>query len=96
MSTDARSWESKVDHRLRALLVRAQGHPAEASRVVDVLLRFTGNVESLRAQGVAVRAVAGDIGTAAITLASVPTVASAPEILFIELSRPLEPDSSAG
>jgi hypothetical protein len=92
MYANARSWGSKVDHRLRALLARTQGHPADASRVVDVLLRFTGDVESLRTQGVVVRAVAGDIATASIALADIPTAASAPGVLYIELSRPLKPD----
>ena len=85
-------WESKVDARLSALVARAQRDPQAAGTIANVFVRFTGDAASLRALGVKVRAVAGDIATASIALSDVPRVASMAEIMFIELSRPLGPD----
>ena len=88
MSSSApRPWEAKVDPRLRRLLARAQNHPEEASQVVNVFVRFTGSADSLRAHGVKVRAVAGDIATASIELENVPRAASLSEVVFMELSK---------
>jgi hypothetical protein len=58
------------------------------------LVRFAGTVGSLQAYGLAVRSVAGDIAIASVTLADVPKAASAPEILFIELSQSLGLDAA--
>ena len=80
-------WEAKIDARLRRLLARARCHPEEADQVVNVFLRFTGSADSLRAHGVRVRSVAGDIATASIELRIVPLVASSTEVVFMELSR---------
>jgi hypothetical protein len=89
-----RGWEAKVDHRLRALLgpVQVQPGPGEVRRPVSVFIRFRGDAAALRARGVSVRSVAGDVATATIDLLDIPGVASAPEIVFVELSRPLRPD----
>ncbi len=97
MAPDPRhpTWEAKIDQRLRALLARTQERPEEANQIVNVFVRFTGHAESLRAHGVMVRTVAGDIATASIALSDISKVASAPEILFMELSRPVGPDSSS-
>jgi hypothetical protein len=43
-----------------------------------------------------VRTVAGDIAIASLSLSDVPKAASAPEILFIELSQSLGLDASRG
>ena len=80
-------WEAKIDARLRGLLARARCHLEEAAQVVNVFVRFTGSADSLRAHGVRVRSVAGDIATASIELGSVPRIASLKEIVFMELSR---------
>jgi hypothetical protein len=80
-------WEAKVDARLRRLLARARCHPDESRQVVDVFVRFAGSADSLRAHGVKVRAVAGDIATASIELENVPRVASVGEVVFMELSK---------
>ena len=86
-------WEAKIDHRLRALLARTEGHPEEASQIVNVFIRFTGRAEFLCAHGVSVRTVAGDIATASIALSDIPRIAGISEILFMELSQPLGPNS---
>jgi hypothetical protein len=85
-------WQSKIDHRLRALLARGEERPREADQSVNVFVRFTGPAQALLRYGVTLRTVAGDIATASIPLREIPRVASAPEILFIELARPLGPD----
>lgn len=87
-----RGWEAKVDHRLRALLEPVQSGPGEVRRPVSVFIRFQGDAAALQARGVSVRSVAGDVATATIDLLDIPGVASAPEIVFVELSRPLRPD----
>lgn len=87
-------WKSKIDHRLRAQLALSEINPVEADRRVNVLVRFAGKVDSLPAYGLAVRSVAGDIAIASLTLADVPKAASAPEILFIELSQSLGLDAA--
>jgi hypothetical protein len=95
MRAGGRSWETKVDHRLRALLARTEGHPVEASQLISVFVRFLGDAGTLRAYGLAVRAIASDIATASIILSDVPRAASAPEVVFIELSQPLGLDATA-
>jgi hypothetical protein len=87
-------WKSKIDHRLRAQVALSEGSPVEADRRVNVLVRFAGTVGSLQAYGLAVRSVAGDIAIASVTLADLPKAASAPEILFIELSQSLGLDAA--
>ena len=85
-------WEAKVDHRLRALVGRSKTQGAELSEIVNVLIRFTGDLSYLRAQGVSPRTVIGDIVTASVAVGDIPKVARVPEVVFIELSRPLQPD----
>lgn len=89
MMSDAKPspWAAKVDARLQALIVRAEGRAEEAGQSVNVFVRFSGDAESLRMQGVLVRAVTGDIATASVMLSDIPRIASLPEILFMELSR---------
>jgi hypothetical protein len=88
------SWQSKIDHRLRALLARIEGNPEEGNNIANVLVRFSGNLESLRKRGVQIKTVAVDIATASIILSDIPKIASAPEVVFIELSHPLMADPS--
>jgi hypothetical protein len=88
------SWRSKLDHRLRAQLAHAESSPEEGDQHVNVLVRFVGNAESLRRYGLEVRTVAGDIAIASLSLSDVPKAASAPEVLFMELSRSLGWDAS--
>ncbi len=86
-------WINKVDSRLRALISRTGDHRPDSSQLVNLIIRFTGSVDFLQAHGVELRAVAGDIATVSVTLSDVPKIASIPEILFMELSRPLGPNS---
>jgi hypothetical protein len=95
MISEGNSWERKVDHRLRALLERTKGKVDWMHREVNVAVRFSGSIDSLSPYGLKVRAVAGDIATASIFLDEIAKAASAPEILFIELSRPLAFDHSS-
>ena len=96
MREDFPSWTAKVDHHLRALFERSRDKPDEARQLVRVFVRVTENadVESLRAVGLQLGSVAGNIATASLILSDVPTVASAPDILFIEMSQPLGLDSA--
>ena len=86
-------WEAKIDHRIRALLAGNQRDADSASQIVNVFVRFIGSPESLRAQGLMLRTIAGDIATASIHLSDIPRVAMSPQILCIELSQGLGPDS---
>jgi hypothetical protein len=85
-------WQSKIDHRLRALLARFEGNPEEGTKVANVLVRFSGDLESLRKHGVQINTVAVDIATASIVLTDIQKIASDPQVVFIELSHPLKPD----
>jgi hypothetical protein len=87
-------WQAKIDHHLRALLERTRDNPEERKQVVNVLVRFSGSVTALEAQGIKLRTIAGDIATASITLLEIPRVANISQILFLELSHPLQPDST--
>ncbi len=82
------SWQDKVDHRLRALWQRVP-EPERAQHSLRVLIRFTGDAETLRQRGVRLGNVAGDIATAALSLAELEKVACAHEIVFIELGQHL-------
>jgi hypothetical protein len=82
------SWDSKLDPRLRALV--AQGTESANLRV-GIFIRFTGSVESLRAPGLELRSVVGDIATAWIAVREVPTLAKRNDVVFLEMSRPQAP-----
>lgn len=84
-------WQSKIDHRLRALWARIQ-EPDRAHHSIRVLLRFTGSDDLLKELGVQVHSVAGDIASGSIMLTDLPRIASATESLFIELAQPLTHD----
>ena len=96
MNDLSKDWKTKIDHRLKTLFERSQADPGEAEKVVSVLVRYFGkiDVEALAELGLQLGSVAGDIATAKLTLSDLPVVASAEEILFMELSRPLHQDSA--
>jgi hypothetical protein len=83
-ASDDRDWKRKIDHRLTAAIDRAAGDWI-ASPVVPVFIRFRGDVRDLQTLGCTVRAVAGDVAVANISLAEVSRVANSPSVLFIEL-----------
>lgn len=82
---DREEWERKLDHRLKATIDRVGSDPAQASRTVSVFVRFRGDVSNLRALGLQVRTVAGDIATASLRLADVEEAARSDSVSFIEL-----------
>jgi hypothetical protein len=82
----------KIDHRLRALWERTP-EPERARHRVRVLIRFCGSAPALESLGAQVHALAGDIATAEITLGDVARLASAAEVIFVELSRGLAEDA---
>jgi hypothetical protein len=83
------AWEHKVDHRLRALLAQ---RPGSADRVA-VFVRVAGDTARLASLGLAAGNRAGDVMTASLALTDVADVAAAPEVVFVELSRPLTFDA---
>lgn len=92
-SADApRSWETKVDHRLLALLDALEKHPVEGARRVAVFVRFQSDPGRLRALGLEVRSVSGSVAVATVTLADMSRVARSTEISFIELAREIRLD----
>ena len=95
LSKNDAEWQAKIDHRLRALIDRAKDRPEEANQIVNVLVRFSGSITALEAQNIRLRTLAGDIAIASIPLAEIPRIASLPEIVFIEMSQSLHPDSSS-
>jgi hypothetical protein len=88
-----RGWETKVDHRLLALLDGLEERPANAARRVAVFVSFQGNLQRLRTLGLEVRSVSGAVAVANVTLSNVPRLAGAPEISFVELTRAVRPSS---
>jgi hypothetical protein len=88
----AEPWEAKLDHHLRAYVARRSGDPAAESEVISVLIRLQGPSDGLRAKGIQLRTMAGDIATASVALHDLPAVAREPAVVFIEMSRPLGPD----
>lgn len=90
--TDGESaWERKLDHRLRALWARVQ-EPNRAHQSIRVLVRVTQHYDLLGGLGMQVHSVAGDIVSGSMMLADLPRMASAAEILFVELAQPLKHD----
>jgi len=81
----------KIDHRLRALWERTP-EPERARHRVRVLIRFLGSARALESLGAQVHSLAGDIATAEIALGDVARLASAAEVIFVELSRGLAQD----
>lgn len=86
-----RPWYQRVDPRLRALVESDDPSDPGAKRV-RVLVKFHGDASRLRALGLELGSAAGTVATATVALDDVPAVASAPEVVFIELSRPLASD----
>ena len=91
MSKDA--WERKVDHRLRALWVSV-AEAERANRRVHVFYQFRGPVARLQQLGAHVGSVVGDIAPGTLLLIDLPRIASASEVVFIEMGQPLAPDGS--
>jgi hypothetical protein len=56
-----------------------------------ILVKFSGGVDELKDAGLTVGSVAGDIATGSIRLSDLPAIASAPNVVFIELAQPLAP-----
>jgi hypothetical protein len=91
LSTETPRWLPKVDHRLRALWARVpEGDRARHS--VKVFLRFSGSDASLKGLGAQVHSVAGDIASSTIMLIDLPHIASAAQVIFIELAQVLGQD----
>lgn len=100
-----------LDARLKSLLTARAYHarrvdageaaPSEVPLVPDrvgVLVKFTGNVEDLKAAGLAVDTVVGNprvsfsIATGSIALDAAEALAAVPHVTKVELSRPLAPE----
>lgn len=86
MSADAGL--GKLSPSLRARLRRPRG--AEAR--VRVVVRFRGGQEQLRALGLSLGSIAGDLATADVALDDLPAIARAPEIVYVEGGGALWPD----
>ena len=90
--TDSESaWQRKLDHRLRALWTRVP-EPDRERQSIRVLVRVTQHDDLLGGFGMQVHSVAGDIVSGSMMLGDLPRMASAAEILFVELAQPLEHD----
>jgi len=78
----------------KAALVHAE--PGIAEPFVQAILRFQGSLDAVRAQGVRVRSVMGNIATVDIPAGKVAAVAALPGVVSIEASRkqPLRLDRS--
>ena len=83
-------WEHKTDQLLRAIVER-EGVTTGTKRV-DALVWFEGDVEALAGLVLAVRSLAGDVATASLEVAAVPTLAAAPQVGFVELALEYRPD----
>ena len=86
----------KLDAPSRHLL--SELSDAEAQEDVRVLLRartgFTGpQLEALRADGARIDTVAGDVATATVAAASLPSVAAHDFVVQVQLSSALRPDA---
>lgn len=57
---------------------------------VRVLVQFDGDVAELEAQGFEPRTIAGDVASGLLPLSSVDAVASLPQVVRIELTRPMQ------
>lgn len=85
---------TKLDPTLAAMLDDPQ---AEADREVAVMVGLAGaateaTLAELRARGLAVRSVIGDVLTGAAPLGRIAAIADHPEIVKIEASTPLHPE----
>jgi Csp protease B prodomain len=89
------SWESKIDHRLRAMIERTPIDSNKSNITINVLIKFSGESGPLEHHGIKTRAISGDIATAQIAVQNIKRVASMPEVLFMELSHALGPDISS-
>ncbi|WP_374354083.1 S8 family serine peptidase [Chitinimonas sp.] len=59
---------------------------------VAALLRFQpGTLDAIRAEGVTVRSVVGDVATVDIPLDSLPRLAAMPEVVYVEAARKMRP-----
>ena len=90
-SDEAPRWQGKIDHRLRALWERVPAADRARQRI-RVLMRLSRLDDPLSDLGVQVHSVAGDVASGTITLADLPRVANAAEILYVELAQPLTHD----
>jgi hypothetical protein len=84
------SGETKLDHRLRALLARTP--PLERrNQTIRVLVKLGEYPEYFRKRAIQVVSVPG-IATLTLALSEVQELSRDPAVLVIELSRPLGPD----
>lgn len=93
MSTESARWQRKIDHRLRALWERVP-EPERARHSVRVLVRFTGSDRLLEGLGLQVHSVAGDIASGTMALGELQRIASAAEVVFVELAQALAQDGN--
>ena len=60
-----------------------------------VLVRFRGDYERLRALGLSIGSIAGDIATAEVALDDLLRITEAPEVIYIEGTHALWPDDGS-
>lgn len=84
---------AKLSPSLRAQLhdLRLRGTEAR----IRVLVRFHGEPERLRALGLSVGSIVGDLATAEVALDDLPAIVRAPEIVYVEGARALWPDTGS-
>ena len=70
---------------MRPALTRIE--PGTGATLVETILRFEGNLEAVRAQGVVVRSVMGNIATVDIPADKLAAIAALPSVVSIEASR---------
>jgi hypothetical protein len=92
------SGADKLDAPSRHLLAQLEASGAEGDQAVGVLLGGRGGfvpsqLDALRADGVQVETVAGDVLGATVPLAKLPAVARHDFVVSVQLSLPLRPDA---
>ena len=96
MDPESADWLAKVDARLRALYDREKDNAVAARETAHVLLRLKDPVDPsrLRVPGLALGSVAGDVVTGSLRLCDLPLVATAHEVVYVELSAPFGLDAA--
>jgi hypothetical protein len=84
-------WVAKLSPDLR-LRVSGAAPGEQTVERARVLVRFRGPVARLRELGLEVGNVAADVATATVPLDRLADVAAAPEVVYVEGSRPLGQD----
>jgi hypothetical protein len=90
--SDDEPWQRKVDPRLRQLVAGWRAGREDGHRVLHVLVRVQGDLDSLASAGLHLGSRAGDVAIGAVALKDIPTVGSLPQVTFMEVSRPWTQD----